>query len=56
MPPVMLLFLAGFIELSHSILLPVCSLLLAGCDATFRQHLKTFLFRASFPDIIIDPQ
>ena len=24
--------------------------------STFRQHLKTFLFQASFPDIIIDPR
>jgi len=24
--------------------------------STFRQHLKTFLFHASFPDIIIDPR
>jgi len=24
--------------------------------STFRQHLKTFLFQASFPDIITDPQ
>jgi len=24
--------------------------------STFRQHLKTCLFQASFPDIIIDPQ
>jgi len=24
--------------------------------STFRQHLKTFLFQASFPDIVIDPR
>jgi len=24
--------------------------------STFRQRLKTFLFQASFPDIIIDPR
>jgi len=28
----------------------------ASSLSTFRQRLKTFLFQASFPDIIIDPQ
>ena len=32
------------------------NLISASSLSTFRQRLKTFLFQASFPDIIIDPQ
>jgi len=32
------------------------NVILAPSLSTFRQRLKTFLFQASFPDIIIDPR
>ena len=32
------------------------SVISAPSPSTFRQRLKTFLFQASFPDIITDPQ